>query len=452
MKDASSYTVTATAPAQNAGQTGGAVCSVALKVFILTLGCAKNEVDSQKMAEALCQAGCVIADDAAHAECIIVNTCSFIQAATEESIDAIFEMCGLEAVERGEVKLVVAGCMPARYGDELAQSLPEVQSFVPCAKEDDIALVLSGLFPGRLGKGFADISLDEPSAYIKISDGCERFCSFCTIPFIRGRYHSYSQEDIFRDVKNAVARGAKEIVLIAQDTGRWGQDFSEPSSLPVLLRSLAEAFPEIWFRVMYIQPEGVIDDLLDAIAQYDNIASYLDIPFQHANAQILSAMNRSGSGKEYLKLIQHIRSRIPNVALRTTLIAGFPGETEEAFDELCDFVEAAEFDYVGVFAYSREDGTRAAKLSGQLDEDEKEVRARKIRDIADAISYTQVASRIGSTLDVLVLGREEDGQLYGRAQCQAPDIDGVVYLSSGEVGSIVQVIMSDSLMYDMEAK
>ena len=432
--------------------TGRAAVVSPLKVFMLTMGCAKNEVDSSHMADKLLAAGVSIIDDAALADCIIVNTCSFIQAATEESIEAIFDLYSLPRIAAGRAKLIVAGCMPSRYGDDLVDSLPEVQCFVPCSAEDDIVSVVGRLFPGRLGGAQLAIALSEPSVYVKISDGCDRFCSFCTIPFIRGRYHSYSYDDIYREVEANIAAGAKEIVLIAQDTGRWGQDFSEPSSLASLLRRLAAAFSEVWFRVMYIQPEGITDELLDVIASHDNIASYLDIPLQHANPGIIAAMNRNGSGAAFLALLNKIRQRIPGVVLRTTLIAGFPGEGDEEFEELCQFVEDAEFDYVGVFAYSQEEGTRAAKLIGQVDEDEKASRAQTLRDIADALSSARVAKRIGQEFDVLVLGREEDGQLYGRALCQAPDVDGVVFLTSGDIGSVVRVRIADTLLYDMEAE
>ncbi len=431
---------------------GGAAVVSPLKVFVLTMGCAKNEVDSSRMVEKLLAAGASIIDDAAKADCIIVNTCSFIQAATEESIDAIFDLYGLPRVAAGKAKLIVAGCMPSRYGEELEESLPEVECFVPCSAEDDIVSVVGRLFPGRLGGAQLFIPMSEPSVYVKISDGCDRFCSFCTIPFIRGRYHSYSYEEIYQEVSAHVAAGAAEIVLIAQDTGRWGQDFSEPSSLAQLLKRLAESFSETWFRVMYIQPEGVSDELLDVIAEHDNIASYLDIPLQHANPRLIAAMNRVGSGEAFLNLVNKIRSRIPGVTLRTTLIAGFPGEEDEDFEELCQFVEDAEFDYVGVFAYSQEEGTRAAKLAEQVDEEVKAERAQTLRDIADSLSSARVAERIGQAIDVLVLGREEDGQLYGRAMCQAPDVDGVVFLSTGDIGGVVRVTIADTLLYDMEAE
>lgn len=429
---------------------GGAVSVSPLRIHMLTMGCAKNEVDSADMATRLCEAGALLVDDPDQAECVIVNTCSFIQAATEESIAAVLEMCDLPEVVAGRAKVVVAGCMPARYGSELAASLTEAHAFVPCSSEDDIVAKVASLFPGRMGTAQLSIPLGEPSVYVKISDGCDRFCSFCTIPFIRGRYHSYSLSEIERDVSRAVAAGAREIVLIAQDTGRWGQDFREPSSLAVLLDTLAATYEDVWFRVLYVQPEGVTDELLDVMVRHDNIVRYLDIPFQHANAGVLAAMNRRGSADQFLDLVAHVRHRVPGVVLRTTLIAGFPGESEGDFEELCQFVEDADLDYVGVFAYSQEDGTRAAKLADQLEEDEKEERAAAVREIADALSCARVAQRVGQQMDVLVLGREEDGQLYGRARCQAPDVDGVVYLESGAIGSIVRITIEDTLLYDME--
>ncbi len=431
---------------------GGAASIIPLRVHLVTMGCAKNEVDSADMASKLLDYGCVVADEPDDADCIIVNTCSFIQAATEESIEAVFDMCGLDNVRSGDAKVVVAGCMPSRYGNDLRVSLPEVRTFVPCSKEDNIVGVVAELFPGRLAPSKREGMASEASVYVKISDGCDRFCSFCTIPFIRGRYRSFTFGQINADVSRAVASGAREVVLIAQDTGRWGNDFSDPSSLSWLLSSLARKHPHTWFRVMYIQPEGVTDDLLDVIARYDNIVNYIDVPFQHASQRLLASMNRTGSGREYLALLERVRERVPGITVRTTLIAGYPGETEEEFNELCEFVEEAEFDYVGVFPYSQEEGTRAARLDSQIDEDEKLERAARLRDIADSISYARVAQRIGERVEVLVLGREEDGQLYGRARMQAPDVDGVVYLSEGDVGDVVDVVIGDTLMYDMESE
>jgi ribosomal protein S12 methylthiotransferase len=218
------------------------------------------------------------------------------------------------------------------------------------------------------------------------------------------------------------------------------------------MAGLADRHPDTWFRVMYLQPEGVTDELLDVMARHDNICSYLDIPFQHVNERILQAMNRRGSRTEYEQLIAHIRDVVPQVTLRTTVIAGFPGETDEDFEELCEFLEDADLDYVGVFPYSREDGTRGAELPDQIDEDVKIERAQQVRDIADALSEARVARRVGQRIDVLVLGREEDGQLFGRAQCQAPDVDGVVYLEEGTVGEMRTVAIVDTLLYEMEGE
>lgn len=436
--------------------------SVPPSVAFVTLGCAKNEVDTAHMRRRLARVGFALVDDPACADAVVVNTCSFIQSATEESLEAIFDVAGLPNVAAGAA-LVVAGCMPARYGDDLAGELSEASAFVPCSSEDDIAEVLVGAlgldgFPatstesiGAVREGAVEVAGGAPvSAYVKISDGCDRFCSYCTIPFIRGRYRSFSYDEVCAEVASLVDAGVREIVLIAQDTGRWGTDFDEPSSLAALLSQLAEKFPDTWFRVMYIQPEGLTDELLDAVAAHANVCDYFDIPLQHVDPGLLRTMNRTGSREEFEALAAHVRERVPGATLRTTLIAGFPGETDEQFEDVCDFVEEGLFDYVGVFAYSREEGTRAHDLPGQLDEDEKADRAQRLRDLADAVCVPRVAERVGQRFDVLVEGVEEDGQLFGRAMCQAPEVDGVTYLDTGEPGQIVSVVVEDTLLYEME--
>lgn len=430
-------------------------------VAFVTLGCAKNEVDTEHMRERVADAGYALADDPADADAIVVNTCSFIQAATEESLEAVFEAADLPNVASGRAALVVAGCMPARYGADLEAELVEAGAFVPCSREDDIALVLAETIGKADGEGAAPCAASSAvegssaprgpvSAYVKISDGCDRFCSYCTIPFIRGRYRSFPLDDVRAEVRKQVDRGVREIVLIAQDTGRWGADFPEPSTLAALVSTLAEEHPSTWFRLMYIQPEGLTDELLEAVASHVNVCDYFDIPLQHVDADILRAMNRTGSRADFEALAARVRRRMPDAALRTTLIAGFPGETDEQFEELCSFVEDADFDYIGVFPYSREEGTRAHDLPNQVDEDEKADRAQRLRDLADAVCAPRIAARVGRELDVLVEGREEDGQLFGRAMCQAPEVDGVTYLEAGEVGDIVRVRVEDTLLYEME--
>ncbi|WP_294440130.1 30S ribosomal protein S12 methylthiotransferase RimO [uncultured Slackia sp.] len=427
--------------------------SSAPSVCFVTLGCAKNEVDTAEMTKRVTAAGFSVVDDPGAADAVVVNTCSFIQAATEESIECIFDICGLENFESGRAKLVVAGCMPARYGTDLEGELAEASAFVPCSKEDDIADVLRELL-GFKGASSATRAVSpyaaSPASYVKISDGCDRFCSFCAIPYIRGAYHSFPYEDVRAAVAERVAAGVREITLIAQDTGRWGEDFDDADTTAHLLDRLADEFSDTWFRLMYIEPQGVTDELLDVIAARPNICSYLDVPLQHASKKILRSMNRRGDAQKHLDLVARMRERVPGITLRTTLIAGFPGETDEDFEELISFLEEAEFDYAGVFPYSAEEGTRAATLPDQVDEDVKIARAQEVRDLADSIGEAHVSQRIGQEMDVLVLGREEDGQLYGRAMCQAPEVDGVVYLEEGEPGDIVRVKITDTLVYEME--
>ena len=431
-------------------------------VSFVTMGCAKNEVDTRQMTRRLVQGGYAVIDDPAAADCIVVNTCSFIQSATEESLEAIFDVMGLENVAAGGAKVVVAGCMPARYGDDLEESLPEANSFVPCSREDDILSVVDGLLGVERGEealgayrsfgAAADAVPDEYGtfAYVKISDGCDRWCAYCAIPLIRGPYRSFPYQQILAEVRRAVEGGAGEIDLIAQDTGRWGKDFAEPLTLAWLLEALAVQFPDTWFRVLYLEPEGVSDELLRVIAAHENICSYLDIPLQHVNRQVLRSMNRSGDRAAFEALVERTRAAVPDVTLRTTLIAGFPGETEEQFQELLDFAASGDFDCIGVFPFSPEEGTAAFDLPEQLEEDVRVERAQELRDVADAASSAKIAERIGTTCMVLVEGVEEDGQLYGRAMCQAPEVDGCTFLDAGEVGQKRLVTIGDTLFYEME--
>lgn len=424
-------------------------------VAFITLGCAKNEVDSAEMIKQVQNAGFSLVEEPERADVVIVNTCSFIQEATEESLNTIFELSGLPGFDDKSRKIIVAGCLPARYGSQLDGQLTEASAFVPCNKEEDIVQVLFDIVgqPGNALSSSIDVNdFLAPEAYVKISDGCDRFCAFCAIPFIRGRYRSFPFEQIRAKVSELVEGGAREITLIAQDTGRWGEDFDQPLTTSWLISQLAEGFPETRFRLMYIEPVGVTDGLLDAIASHDNICNYLDMPIQHASARVLRDMNRQGSYDEIVALVNRIRQRVPGITLRTTVMVGFPGETEEEFNQLLNLLEELEFDYVGAFAFSPEEGTRAEKLPDQVPEDVKAERFQEVRDLADAISYTRVAARVGSTQNVLILGTEEDGQVYGRAECQAPEVDGVTYVPSGTVGEIVPIVVQDSLLYEMEGE
>lgn len=420
-------------------------------IAFLTLGCAKNEVDTSKMQEKLIRAGYDIVDIDSSYDVLVINSCAFIQPAIEESIDTILDAADQEIIKNGAAKLIVTGCMPARFGAELDAELSEVDRFIPCAEEANIVSVVDEVLDNPSHENRKVEFSYGPSEYVKISDGCSRHCAFCTIPSIRGPYHSFLYDDIYQEVSFKVSGGAKEIVLIAQDSGIWGLDLKPRDCLASLMERLVKAFPNTWFRVMYLEPEGITDELIRVMSTYPNICNYLDIPLQHCDPTILKAMNRTGSKQEFEKLVSKLRQEIPDITLRTTLIVGYPGETDEQFDELCDFISEVEFDYVGAFAFSPEEGTVAAQLPEQIDDETKQDRLQTIRDIADAVSSQRIAQRIGSQYNLLILGTEEDGQLYGRCQCQAPDVDGVTYIESGEIGQIVPVTISDTLLYEMEA-
>lgn len=454
-------------------------------VALLTLGCAKNEADSRAMHKQLNEGGFAVSDDPQTADFILLNTCAFIEAAIEESLDTILDLTSLERVQAGETKVLIAGCLPSRFGDELSEELPEVSAFVPLAAEDDVITILQGLiaaeeFDSRLvaevvrepaAEGTVDelsvtetleeerietatqasrnksqsshLALEQPWAYVKISDGCSRRCSYCTIPLIRGPYRSYPYKQIQAEVDELVAAGVREIILVGQDTGIWREPLVQderddsldpacplgPFDLPELLAALALRHPQTWFRVMYVQPEGVSDKLLTTMAAHSNIASYLDMPLQHANEKLLNAMNRKGSAEEYLELLKRIRATLPDVVLRTTVMAGFPGETRKDFNELKHFLEAARFDYVGIFAYSREQGTVAAELPGQVSSKTAFKRVQALRDLCDSLGFEKAEEQVGREQVLLVCGSDEEG-LYGRTQGQAPEVDGVTYLYS----------------------
>ena len=435
------------------------------RVSFVTLGCAKNEVDSDRMRARVLAAGYALTDEVDGADAVIINTCAFITEATEEAIATILEVSGIPHFGEGRGRIIVAGCMPSRYGEELVGELFEVAAFVGCAEEDGIVGVLDevlGIEAGPLdarSSGFLR-TVRDAWAYVKIADGCSRACSFCTIPLIKGRYRSVSADEIIGEVAGLVEGGVREIVLIAQDTGIWGHDL-EPSDatrigdLADLLGYLAGRFADTWFRIMYLQPQGITDRLLDTMAAHDNICDYLDIPLQHANARVLKEMNRSGSGEEYLELLRRIRSKLPDVALRTTLIAGFPGETRAQAAELERFVEEAAFDYVGVFVYSQEEGTVAGARTDQVALRTRRARMQRLRDCADAIGFRRTAERVGRTEEVLITGRDEDEDtepfgLLGRTKRQAPEVDGMIHLDKGSAGELVSATMVQAYCYELD--
>jgi ribosomal protein S12 methylthiotransferase len=423
-------------------------------VCFLTLGCPKNESDTDRMAASL-SSNYILVPEPEDADVVVVNTCSFIQGATEESIATVL---GLAEWRAGADKrrLVVAGCMPSRYGAELTRELPEVDAFVPVADESTLAEVLRDLTGVAVGLPCFERLDAGPSAYLQVSDGCHRACTYCTIPAIRGDYVSRPADEIVAEAQVLIGNGVREIVLVGQDVSAWGHDLTDDielfaeTDLAGLVRRLARLEGIGWLRLLYVQPDGVTPELLEVMAAEPAVCHYLDIPFQHAASGVLHRMGRKGSGGEYLRLLGVIRSFVPDICLRTTLIAGFPGETDADVEALLAFLDDAQLDYVGVFPFSPEEGTRAAELPYQIGDRERVARAQRIRDAADIIGFDRAAAYVGRTLEVLVEGTDEDGTTVGRHRGQAPEVDGVVLLDKPVApGEIVEAAIVDSLGYDL---
>ncbi|MDO8915229.1 MAG: 30S ribosomal protein S12 methylthiotransferase RimO [Coriobacteriia bacterium] len=420
-------------------------------VHILTLGCPKNEVDSDRMAASLAPSFDLV-DDLDAADVAIVNTCSFIREATEESIGTVLGLTGEWKAARPGRFVIVAGCMPARYGDELAASMPEVDAFVPVASEAGLARVVAGLTGSALVSEPAapTRTAPGPSAYIQVADGCHRRCTFCTIPDIRGDYVSRSLPDVLAEARLLVDGGARELILVGQDVSSWGRDLPGAPVLADLVREVARVEGLSWLRLMYVQPDGITPELLDVMATEPTVCRYLDMPLQHASRPVLRRMARSGDAAEFLRLIGVIRDLVPGVFLRTTLISGFPGETRDDAARLVDFVRDAGIDYVGVFEYSAEEGTPAATMDAQVSARTRRARTQRLRDAAFEVGTERAALLVGRTLAVLVEGVDEDGVTIGRHRGQAPEIDGLVLLDRDlEPGTLVEVEIVDALGYDL---
>lgn len=433
-------------------------------IFYITLGCAKNEVDTDRMRSLLCAAGYDEVSEPLESDLIIINTCSFLASATSESIQTTLELAQEASGGVSCAPIVMCGCVPSRYGDDLPDELPEVAAFVKADEEDGIVSVVDDLLGvEREGLPFLPSvkrTVEGSVAYVKISDGCDRFCSFCAIPYIRGRYHSRSAQEILDEVRDLVAGGVREIVLIGQDTGIWGSDFDDnvegPHTLAELMREVAAAVrpQHVWIRVLYLQPEGMTDDLIATIRDTPEVLPYIDIPVQHCNARVLKAMHRSGSEEELSDLFDCLRAEIPGMVIRTTYLVAFPSETEGEFEQMMAFMDRQGFDYTSVFAYSQEEGTRAAKMDGQVDEDTKLERTQAAMDLAESLGFAATAAHVGEVAEVIVDGIEEgeDGpELIGHAWFQAPDSDGAVHLDIDEasVGDILKVKFVDSFCYEL---
>ena len=434
------------------------------KVYLVSLGCDKNLVDSEMMLGILSKEGFELTDDENEAEIAVINTCSFIHDAKQESVNAILEMADLK--ENGSLKvLLVCGCLAQRYSDELLQEIPQIDAILGTMAIDRIAEAAREALEKNHVVLLPDIDSPLPAyqkrmltgaghtAYLKIAEGCDKHCTYCAIPAMRGKYRSYPMEDLIEDAKRLAESGVKELILVAQESTLYGVDLYGHKALPELLHKLCAIDGLKWIRILYCYPEEITDELIDVIAEEDKICNYLDIPIQHASDRILKRMGRRTSNAELREIIGKLRDRIPDIAIRTTLIVGFPGESEEDYRILHDFVDEMEFDRLGVFTYSQEDGTPAAEMPDQIDEETKEARRDEIMLLQQAISYDLANARIGETLDAFVEGRLPDEGVYvARTYMDAPDVDGYFFVSCDkelESGDLITAKVTDCNEYDL---
>jgi ribosomal protein S12 methylthiotransferase len=440
------------------------------KVHFVSLGCPKNLVDTEIMVGSLMRDGYRVVENAEDADTVIVNTCGFIEASKQESIDKILEMAELKK-SAGVKTVIAAGCLTQRYKDDLVEGLPEADLFVGSGQFQNIAQILRAKSSGNAEKRFFHLPtyLQEDStprvnsqprhrAYLKISEGCKKRCAFCAIPLIRGDLQSRQLTGILSEAKLLVAGGVKELIVVSHDFTDFGWDLrrknAEAKESPdQLLRVLADESGAEWIRVLYLYPDGVSKDTLDLMASRQNLVKYFDMPLQHISNPMLKAMNRRMTRQKIEETLNNIRERIPEATLRTQFIVGYPGETEQDFEELMTFVEGQRFDRVGCFMYSQEENTKAGQLPGQIDQETKQRRHDALMELQQSISREKHREFIGKTLPVLVEGfsEETDLLLVGRHSQQAPDIDGVTYINEGEakVGEMVQVHITDAMDYDL---
>ncbi len=443
----------------------GAHKQVNEKVYLETLGCSKNQVDSEIMLGILSKHEFVLTHDQLEAEVIIVNTCGFIESAKQESVNAILELGNLKKEANCKV-LIVTGCLAQRYSDELSKEIPEADAFLGTTNFGEVAKIVNRV----LGNGERVVSTESAdkaveydlprilttpsySAYLKIAEGCDNLCTYCIIPKLRGKYRSRPIDRIVDEAKELAKNGTKELIIIAQDITRYGLDIYGNYQLVKLLEELSKIEDIRWIRLQYSYPDIISDELIELMALNDKICNYIDIPIQHCNNEVLKRMNRRTTKEHILDVINKLRSKIPNIALRTSLIVGFPGETEQQFSELYDFVKTIEFDRLGVFTYSKEENTPAAKLNNQIEEDIKANRRDEIMMLQKDLSFKKNLDKIGNIYDILIEEKVEDEDVYiGRTEFDAPEVDGVVYVSSSKkigVGEFIKARIVDALEYDL---
>lgn len=435
-----------------------------VKVGMVSLGCNKNQVDAERMLFKIKEAGYQLVADAALADIAIINTCGFIESAKQEAIETILEFAELK--KEGRIKkIIITGCLAERYKEEVHELIPESDAVVGLGCNGDIVNVLDHVLANETFLNF-DNKLSLPMtggriqttlsfySYLKVAEGCSNCCTYCAIPSIRGKFRSVPMEELVAEAKDLVGRGVRELNVIAQDTTRYGEDLYGESKLPELLEELCKIENLKWIRVLYCYPERVTDKLLDVIAKEDKIVKYIELPIQHCDGDILRKMNRPGDEASLRSLIEKIRAKIPGVVIRTTLITGFPTETEEQFNTLAEFVKDVKFDRLGCFPYSEEEGTKAAEMDGQIDEEVRKHRADIIMEQQQIIMAQKNSEMLDKTVEVVTEGYDRYGECYfGRTYADAPDIDGKIFFTSQGrkpvPGKFVKVKITDMLDYDL---
>lgn len=432
-------------------------------IMMVSLGCSKNRVDAEEMLGLLQQRGHKIVSEPEQADVVIVNTCGFIESAKQESIDEILRYARLK--EQGKIKyIVVTGCLAQRYVDELKTEIPEADAFVGVTAFDGITEVIDNL--GRKDNilmnnidaacplGLPRVTDDnQVYAYLKIAEGCDNRCSYCAIPYIRGKFRSKPLETLVKEATELVKRGKKEIIVIAQDITRYGQDLDADIDLTTLLGKLCDIDGLEWIRLMYLNPMRVSESFIDFVAENKKILPYFDIPIQHINTELLKSMHREADSDKIRSVFAYVKKRIPEASLRSTFITGFPGETDEQFRELLDFVKTAHIDNLGVFTYSEEEGTPAALMPDKVPHDIAQKRADRIMALQKKLVASTLRARRGETVSVIIEGNYKNGKYYGRSYREAPDIDGIVIVNSAaalNVGDIVDIRITHTYDYDAE--
>ena len=441
-----------------------------MNILFISLGCDKNLVDTEVMLGILAQRGHQMVDDENEADIIIINTCCFIHDAKEESIQNILEMARLK--ESGRLKaLIVTGCLAQRYKDEILKEIPEVDAVLGTTSYEEIGNIIDSVLSDNMAeRGQSRIIMKDVDylpevktkrlvttgghfAYLKIAEGCDKHCTYCIIPKVRGNYRSVPMENLLKEAKELADGGVKELILVAQETTVYGQDIYGEKMLPKLLRELCKINGIRWIRILYCYPEEITDELIQTMKEEPKICHYLDLPIQHASDAILKKMGRRTSKAQLIETIEKLRDAMPDIALRTTLITGFPGETEEDHEELMDFVDQMEFERLGVFTYSPEEDTPAAKMDGQIEEEVKEDRQAELMELQQDIVFEQAEDMIGRELLVMIEGKVADENAYvGRTYRDAPNVDGLIFVNTDEElmsGDFAKVKVTGAMEYDL---